>query len=121
MGIRAAGEVCTGRPKSPGSVIEQDRSIAVVELAKSIVPVKSPMLGTVLERNGRLAEAPDSSIARPTTRAGWRACAWRTSMPTAPPSSREPTWRQRWRAMPACIGSGMAHSRSPLGRRRIGV
>lgn len=60
LGIHlAGGEVYMARPKGPGSVVAQGGSIAVVELAKAIVSVKSPVSGTVIERNEVLAEAPE--------------------------------------------------------------
>lgn len=59
MGIRLAGEIYMCRPKAVGSNIEQGRSIAVVELAKSIVSVKSPVHGQVTAVNPRLAEQPE--------------------------------------------------------------
>jgi glycine cleavage system H protein len=59
LGVRLAGEVYMCRPRSVGSPVEQGRSIAVVELAKSIVSVKSPVHGTVLEVNAALAERPE--------------------------------------------------------------
>ena len=59
LGIKLAGEVYMCRPKSVGSVVEPGRSIAVVELAKSIVSVKSPVGGPVVEVNARLAETPE--------------------------------------------------------------
>jgi glycine cleavage system H protein len=59
LGIRLAGEIYMCRPKAMGSVIEQERSIAVVELAKAIVSVKSPVRGTVVEINLRLATNPE--------------------------------------------------------------
>lgn len=59
LGMKLAGEVYMCRPKSVGSVVEQGRSVAVVELAKSIVSVKSPVGGTVVEVNARLAEQPE--------------------------------------------------------------
>jgi glycine cleavage system H protein len=59
LGIKLAGEIYMCRPKSVGSVVEQGRSIAVVELAKSIVSVKSPVRGQVVEVNARLAETPE--------------------------------------------------------------
>lgn len=59
LGIKLAGEIYMCRPKSVGSVIEQGRSVAVVELAKAIVSVKSPVRGTVIEVNGRLANEPE--------------------------------------------------------------
>lgn len=59
LGIRLAGEVYMCRPKSPGSELAQGRSIAVVELAKSIVSVKSPVRGIVLEVNPLLEDRPE--------------------------------------------------------------
>jgi glycine cleavage system H protein len=59
LGIRLAGEIYMCRPKSVGSEIEQGRSIAVVELAKSIVSVKSPLQGVVTAVNPRLAAEPE--------------------------------------------------------------
>lgn len=59
LGIRLAGEIYMCRPKAVGAVVEQGRSMAVVELAKSIVSVKSPVSGTVLEINPRLANEPE--------------------------------------------------------------
>ena len=55
LGIRLAGEIYMCRVKAPGSVVTRGGSIAVVELAKSIVSVKSPVGGAVLEANPRLA------------------------------------------------------------------
>ena len=59
MGIRAAGEIYMCRPKAVGSEVEQGRAVAVVELAKSIVSVKSPVRGTVVEVNVALEERPE--------------------------------------------------------------
>jgi glycine cleavage system H protein len=55
----AGGEIYMARPKSVGSVVEQDKSIAVVELAKSIVAVKSPVHGLVVAANEALAAHPE--------------------------------------------------------------
>lgn len=59
MGIARAGEIYMCRPKPVGSEVEQGRSIAVVELAKSIVSVKSPVRGTIVALNPRLADTPE--------------------------------------------------------------
>ncbi len=59
MGIRLAGEIYMCRPKTVGTAVEQGRSVAVVELAKSIVSVKSPLSGTVLAVNEALAARPE--------------------------------------------------------------
>ena len=59
LGVHLAGEVYMCRPKSPGAVVEQGRAVAVAELAKSIVSVKSPVTGRVVEANARLAAEPE--------------------------------------------------------------
>lgn len=59
LGIAQAGEIYMCRPKTVGSEVEQGRSIAVVELAKSIVSVKSPLRGMVVAVNARLAATPE--------------------------------------------------------------
>ncbi len=59
LGIRASGEIYMCRPKGVGQAVETGRSIAVVELAKSIVSVKSPLNGIVLAVNAALAQRPE--------------------------------------------------------------
>ncbi|MDO5625412.1 MAG: glycine cleavage system protein H [Pseudomonadota bacterium] len=59
LGIRLSGEIYMCRPKAVGTVVEQGRAVAVVELAKSIVAVKSPVTGTVQAINPRLADTPE--------------------------------------------------------------
>jgi glycine cleavage system H protein len=59
MGIRLSGEIYMCRPKGVGQVVEQGRAIAVVELAKSIVSVKSPVAGIVVTVNEALAARPE--------------------------------------------------------------
>lgn len=59
LGIRLAGEIYMCRPRPVGTVVEQGRSVGVVELAKSIVSVKSPVSGTVVELNPALAGRPE--------------------------------------------------------------
>jgi len=59
LGLKASGEIYMCRPKPPGELLVQGRSMAVVELAKAIVSVKAPLSGQVLRVNARLAEAPE--------------------------------------------------------------
>lgn len=59
LGIRVSGEVYMCRAKPLGTVVEQGRSVGVVELAKSIVSVKAPLSGTVVEHNPLLAQQPE--------------------------------------------------------------
>lgn len=72
LGIRLSGEIYMCRPKPAGSVLEQGKSVAVVELAKSIVSVKSPVSGTVIDVNPALAERPELVYQDPYG-AGWLA------------------------------------------------
>lgn len=58
LGIKLSGEIYMCRAKPVGTVVEQGRAIAVVELAKAIVSVKSAVSGTVLAVNPRLDDAP---------------------------------------------------------------
>ena len=59
LGVRLSGEVYMCRPKGVGLEVEQGRSMGVVELAKSIVSVKSPLSGEVVEVNARLRDQPE--------------------------------------------------------------
>jgi glycine cleavage system H protein len=59
LGIRLSGEIYMCRPKGVGQAVERGRSIGVVELAKSIVSVRSPVSGTVVEVNPLLAQHPE--------------------------------------------------------------
>ncbi len=58
LGVQLSGELYMCRPKVSGSRVEQGKSIAVAELAKSIVSVRSPVTGTVVEINAHLATEP---------------------------------------------------------------
>ena len=58
LGIAQTGEIYMCRPQTVGSAVEQGRSIAIVELAKAIVSVKSPVRGTVVAVNERLETRP---------------------------------------------------------------
>jgi glycine cleavage system H protein len=59
LGIRLSGEIYMCRAKDPGITVEQGRAIAVVELAKAIVSVKSAVSGVVTEVNPALAQTPE--------------------------------------------------------------
>lgn len=72
LGARLAGEIYMCRPKAAGAEVAQGRSVAVVELAKSIVSVKSPVTGVVLEANARLEDEPEL-VFRDPYGAGWLA------------------------------------------------
>lgn len=58
LGVHQAGEIYMCRPKFIDTAVEQGRSIAVVELAKSIVSVKSAVTGVVVDANPLLEAEP---------------------------------------------------------------
>lgn len=72
LGVRLSGEIYMCRPKVVGTVVEQGRSIGVVELAKSIVSVKAPLSGVVEAVNPLLAATPECVHMDPYGR-GWLA------------------------------------------------
>lgn len=59
LGIRQSGEIYMARPRGVGVAVEQGRAVAVVELAKAIVSVKSPVTGEVVAVNALLAGHPE--------------------------------------------------------------
>lgn len=59
LGIRLSGDVYMCRPQRAGTVVAQSRSVAVVELSKSVVSVKSPVSGQVLQGNPLLQDQPE--------------------------------------------------------------
>lgn len=70
LGIQLSGEIYMCRPKRPGTVLTQGETVAVVELAKAIVPVKTAISGTVIEGNPALEERPQL-VHRDPFGAGW--------------------------------------------------
>lgn len=59
LGIKLSGEIYMCRVKPPGTVVEQGRAVAVVELAKAIVSVKAALSGRVIAVNPQLEEMPE--------------------------------------------------------------
>ncbi len=72
LGIALAGEIYMCRPKGVGAVVEQGRAVAVVELAKALVSVRSPLSGTVVALNPLLAAQPEL-VHRDPYGSGWLA------------------------------------------------
>lgn len=58
LGIQLSGEIFMCRPKRVGLEIAQGGTVAVVELSKAIVAVKSPVTGLVVEGNPALKSRP---------------------------------------------------------------
>lgn len=67
---QAGGEIFMCRPKTVGSLALQRRSVAVVEVAKAIVAVKSPVSGRVVAVNETLGTQPEL-VHRDPYGAGW--------------------------------------------------
>ncbi len=59
LGIRLSGEVYMCRAKRVGTPVAQGGTVAVVELSKSVVAVKSPVSGTVVAVNEALEDRPE--------------------------------------------------------------
>lgn len=59
FGVHISGAFFMCRPKPVGTVLEQGQTVAVVELNKSVVTVKTPVAGTVREINPLLEAEPE--------------------------------------------------------------
>lgn len=59
FGVHISGAFFMCRPKPVGTVLEQGQTVAVVELNKSVVTVKTPVSGTVRDINPLLQERPE--------------------------------------------------------------
>ena len=70
LGIRLSGDVYMCRAKRVGTALAQGDTMAVVELSKSIVAVKSPVSGTVIDINEALQDLPEW-VHRDPYGAGW--------------------------------------------------
>lgn len=70
FGVHISGAFFMCRPKPVGTVVEQGQTIAVVELNKSVVTVKTPVSGVVREINPLLENTPELIENEPYER-GW--------------------------------------------------
>lgn len=65
VGVSAFGVKISGnyfymcRPKPVGTELEQGKTMGVVELSKTVVTIKTPLSGTVVEINGALEDKPE--------------------------------------------------------------
>lgn len=65
VGVSAFGVKISGnyfymcRPKSVGTELEQGKTMGVVELSKTVVTIKTPVSGTVVEINELLEDKPE--------------------------------------------------------------
>ncbi len=70
FGVHISGAFFMCRPKPVGTVLEQGQTVAVVELNKSVVTVKTPVSGIVRDVNPLLEEEPELIEREPYGR-GW--------------------------------------------------
>ncbi len=99
LGVALSGDIYMCRPRPVGASVERQRGIAVVELAKSIVSVKSPVSGEVVAINEALARHPEL-LNRDPYGAGWlarlRPLRWEEERPLLLTGAAvEPAMRQR--------------------------
>ncbi|MDO5289248.1 MAG: glycine cleavage system protein H [Pseudomonadota bacterium] len=59
LGVALSGEIYMCRAKRVGTEVAQGGTVAVVELSKSVVAVKSPVSGQVVQVNEALHEQPE--------------------------------------------------------------
>lgn len=59
FGVHLSGDFYMARPKPVGTVLAQGQTLAVVELSKSIVAIKTPLAGTVRAINPLLEATPE--------------------------------------------------------------
>jgi len=59
FGVKISGHFFMCRPKPVGTPVDQGATLAVAELNKSVVTIKSPVSGVVDEINPALAEQPE--------------------------------------------------------------
>ena len=59
FGVRISGHFFMCRAKPAGTAVEQGATIAVAELNKSVVTIKSPVSGVIDEVNAALSDQPE--------------------------------------------------------------
>ena len=72
FGVHISGDFYMARPKPAGTVLEQGQTLAVVELSKSVIAIKTPVSGCVREVNAALQDTPELIHQDPYA-AGWLA------------------------------------------------
>lgn len=59
FGVHISGDFYMARPKAVGSVLTQGQTLAVVELSKSVIAIKTPVSGVVRAVNPLLEDTPE--------------------------------------------------------------
>ena len=70
FGIHLSDDFYMCRPKRAGTGLAQGDPVAVAELSKSVVAIRSPVSGRIVEANALLADAPELVHREPYGR-GW--------------------------------------------------
>jgi glycine cleavage system H protein len=65
LGAHISGEFIAFMPKPVGTMIERDRALGVLEMSKVIRSARSPVAGTIVDVNERLAKEPSLINASP--------------------------------------------------------
>lgn len=73
FGIHISGDFYMCRPKPVGTELEQGQTVAVAELSKSVVAIKTPVSGIVCEVNPLLEDQPEL-VHRDPYGQGWLVC-----------------------------------------------
>ena len=73
FGIHISGDFYMCRPKPVGTALEQWQTVAVAELSKSVVAIKTPVSGIVCEVNPLLEDQPEL-VHRDPYGQGWLVC-----------------------------------------------
>lgn len=102
FGVRISGHFFMCRPKPPGTELRQGDTLAVVELNKAVVTVKTPVSGIVREVNAALEDRPEL-IERDPHGEGWLAVLEAT----------------RWDADRTALRHGPALAEAAVGRMRL--
>ena len=59
FGVHVSGDFYMARPKPVGTEVAQGQTLAVVELSKSVLAIKTPLSGIVREVNPLLEDRPE--------------------------------------------------------------
>lgn len=59
FGVHISGDFYMARPKAVGTALAQGQTLAVVELSKSVLAIKTPVSGIVREVNPLLEDTPE--------------------------------------------------------------
>ena len=70
LGVHLSGNFFMCRPKAVGTALEQGQTLAIAELNKTVVTIKTPVSGTVALVNPLLADTPEI-IEKEPYGAGW--------------------------------------------------